>query len=190
MVGIVQRAQRPEESRWAAGGARRSREPVLGAACDWVRSTVVQTSSDTPSPTPAESTLQRALLAYGEARRSAAVDARRELSLNELDARALLFIAENPGARPSHVRDHLGITSAGVTTLIDRLVQREAVRRDLDDEDRRVNHITVVVDLDSPPWCRLRAFDDGIESAIASLDPTEADRLARVLDELTSAAAR
>lgn len=156
----------------------------------WVRSWVVQPSSDTISPPPGESTLQRALLAYGEARRSAAIAARRELSLNELDARALMFIAENPGARPSHVREHLGITSAGVTTLVDRLVQREVVRRDLDDEDRRVNHLTVIVDLDSPPWCRLRAFDDDIESAITALDPDEAGRLARVIEKLTATAMR
>ncbi|MFJ4038456.1 MarR family transcriptional regulator [Microbacterium sp. NPDC090007] len=139
---------------------------------------------------PADSALLRALLAYGEARRTAVIDARRELSLNELDARALLFIAQNPGARPSHVRDHLGITSAGVTTLIDRLVQREAVRRDLDDEDRRVNHLTVVVDLAAEPWCRLRSFDDDIEVAIAALDPAEANRVAGVIDALTAAASR
>ncbi|REC98532.1 MarR family protein [Microbacterium sp. AG157] len=120
----------------------------------------------------------------------AAAEARRELSLNELDARALLFVADNPGARPSHVRDHLGITSAGVTTLIDRLVQRGAVRRDLDDEDRRVNHITAIIDLDSPPWSQLRAFDAAVEEAVSDVDPAEAHRLARLLDRITARAVR
>ncbi|MDQ1136074.1 DNA-binding MarR family transcriptional regulator [Microbacterium sp. SORGH_AS 1204] len=151
---------------------------------NWVRSGVVPTSSETTSPPVAGSALGRALLAYGEARRNAAAEARRALSLNELDARALLFVAENPGARPSHVRDHLGITSAGVTTLIDRLVQRGAVRRDLDDVDRRVNHITATVDLDVPPWSALRAFDAGIEAAIATIDPTEARRTAETLERI------
>lgn len=108
--------------------------------------------------------------------------------MNELDARALLFVAENPGARPSHVRDHLGITSAGVTTLIDRLVQRGAVRRDLDEQDRRVNHITVIIDLDSAPWSQLRAFDTAVEAAIADVDPVDAKRLAEVLDRITARA--
>lgn len=132
----------------------------------------------------------RALLAYGEARRTAVAEARRELSLNELDARALLFVVDNPGARPSDVRDHLGITSAGVTTLIDRLVQRGAVRRDLDTEDRRVNHITAIIDLDTPPWSLLRAFDRSIDAAIAELDPDESARVAEILERVVAEAAQ
>ena len=99
----------------------------------------------------------------------------------------IAFVADNPGARPSHVRDHLGITSAGVTTLIDRLVQRGTVRRDLDAEDRRVNHITAIVDLDAPPWSSLRAFDAAIDAAVATMEPTEADTVATVLERLTVA---
>ncbi|MDZ5144665.1 helix-turn-helix domain-containing protein [Microbacterium testaceum] len=148
----------------------------------------MDSSSETSSLPSPGSELGRALLAYGEARRVASAQARRDLSLNELDARALLFVSENPGARPSHVRDHLGITSAGVTTLIDRLVQRGAVRRDLDDEDRRVNHITVIIDLDSPPWSQLRAFDDAVEKAVAGADPVEAHRLAELLEGITARA--
>lgn len=150
----------------------------------------MQTTSD-PSSSPSPGIdLGRALLAYGEARRVAASVARRELALNELDARALLFVADHPGARPSHVRDHLGITSAGVTTLIDRLVQRGAVRRDLDEDDRRVNHITATVDLASPPWNALRAFDDAVEAAIADVDVTQARTLAALLQSLTTTATR
>lgn len=148
-----------------------------------VRSGVVQNSSDAATI----SDLGRALRAYDEARRAATAEARRALSLNELDAKALVFVAENPGARPSHVRDHLGITSAGVTTLIDRLVQRGAVRRDLDEEDRRVNHITATVDLDSAPWCSLRGFDNAVEAAIAEMDPADAERVADALRRLTAA---
>jgi DNA-binding MarR family transcriptional regulator len=127
-------------------------------------------------------------LAYGEVRRAAVAEARRALSLNELDARALLFVVDNPGARPSDVRDHLGITSAGVTTLIDRLVQRRAVRRDLDTEDRRVNHIMPTVDLDAHPWAALRAFDRAIDEAVGELDPLEGERIARILEHVVAAA--
>ena len=45
-----------------------------------------------------------------------------------LGARALLFVVGNPGTRPTALREYLGITSAGVTTLIDRLVNRSLVR--------------------------------------------------------------
>lgn len=148
----------------------------------------MRTSSLPANGPDSGSVLGRALLAYGEARRVAVAEARRELSLNELDAKALLFVAENPGARPSHVRDHLGITSAGVTTLIDRLVQRGAVKRDLDEHDRRVNHITATVDLDSPPWSSLRAFDVAVEAAIGRIGAEDVQRVADVLDRLTAAA--
>ncbi len=147
-------------------------------------------STDSSSASAGETPLGRALLAYGEARRGAVAEARRELSLNELDARALLFVVDNPGARPSDVRDHLGITSAGVTTLIDRLVQRGAVRRDLDTEDRRVNHITAVIDLGEHPWSLLRAFDRSVDEAIRDLDPAESERLARIIEHVVAAASR
>lgn len=148
---------------------------------------VLNTPASDVSQAPV-SDLGRALLAYCEARRAAAAEARRALSLNEQDARALLFVAQNPGARPSHVRDHLGITSAGVTTLIDRLVQRGAVRRDLDEDDRRVNHITAIIDLDAEPWNALRAFDDAVERRIVDIAPVEAARLTRLLDDIVAAA--
>lgn len=150
----------------------------------------MQNSTGSVAEPSSVSDLGRALLAYGEARRVAAADARRALSLNELDARALLFVAENPGARPSHVRDHLGITSAGVTTLIDRLVQRGAVRRDLDEEDRRVNHITAIVDLDAEPWRALTAFDAAIETAIEDVPAATAAELTRILDRIVGLASR
>lgn len=150
----------------------------------------MSSSSDSPAGFASETSLGRALRAYGEARRIAVAEARRQLSLNELDARALLFVVDNPGARPSDVRDFLGITSAGVTTLIDRLVQRGAVRRDLDTEDRRVNHITALVDLDEHPWSLLRAFDRSIDTAVGELDPGDGERLARILEQVVAAATR
>ena len=70
------------------------------------------------SPRPALST---ALDAYIEARRSAEAATRAELRLSETEVRALLRIREQPGIRPSALRDHLGVTSAGVTTLVDRM---------------------------------------------------------------------
>src|SRR3546814_7665482 len=71
-----------------------------------------------PSP------LQRALTRYVEARQASLIEGRHKLGVNELDARALLFIAAHPGSRPTSLRDYLGITSAGVTALVDRLEQR------------------------------------------------------------------
>lgn len=138
----------------------------------------------------APTALAQALRAYVDARQAAMNDARRGLGINEQDARALLYIDEHPGTRPTELREYLGITSAGVTTLIDRLVQHEAVRRDLDDADRRVNHITATVDLSAEPWSALTRFDRGIAAAIAERSAGEADGAAVLIDALVVAARR
>ena len=97
----------------------------------------------------------------------------------------LLFIADNPGTRPTQLRDYLGITSAGVTALIDRLVEREVVRRDVDPEDRRVSRITVTVDIAADPWSSLTRFDDAFDGAVAAGDIEYTRQLAEVLESLT-----
>ena len=141
--------------------------------------------------TPRESDhslLTGALLRYVNARAAALIEARRVLRINELDARALLFVAAHPGTRPGTLSEFLGITSAGVTTLIDRLVDRGAVRRDVDANDRRVNRITVTVDLTKAPWSVLTRFDDAFDVAATTGDADSTQRLAMMLDACTDAA--
>lgn len=129
--------------------------------------------------------LTRALQRYIEARSAAFLAARRDLQVNELDARAVLFLADQPGARPGQLREYLGITSAGVTTLVDRLVERGAVRRDVDTVDRRVNHLVLTIDLAADPWSALTKFDDAFSTAASTADADETDRFAEALDALT-----
>ena len=137
--------------------------------------------ADPRSPSP----LRQALSRYLDARSTALAAARRALSIGEGDARAVLFIAENPGTRPTKLRDYLGITSAGVTALIDRLVERDIVRRDIDPEDRRVSRITLTVDISADPWSSLTRFDDDFEGAVAAGDLAQTQLLAEFLESLT-----
>lgn len=134
------------------------------------------------SPRPALST---ALDAYIEARRSAEAATRAELRLSETEVRALLRIREQPGIRPSALRDHLGVTSAGVTTLVDRLVERGLLRRELDTEDRRVNHIHLEVDLSAMPWAQLDRFARDLDDAIAAEPAATANAFAETLQRIT-----
>ena len=134
-----------------------------------------------------QNVLGLALRRYVDARSAALIEARRALGVNELDARAILYIAVNPGTRPTNLRNYLGITSAGVTALIDRLVDRGAVRRDVDDADRRVNRITLIVDLDENPWNALGAFDRAFDQAVVDGGSDLSD-FASCLDELTATA--
>lgn len=134
-----------------------------------------------------EPTLGQALRRYLDARNAAMVTARASLGISDTDARALLFIVGNPGTRPTALREYLGITSAGVTTLIDRLVHRSLVRRDIDPADRRVNRITATIDVAADPWSVLNRFDDDFDVAVGAADKAVVGRSAALLDSLTAA---
>ena len=130
--------------------------------------------------------LHGALRRYLDARNSSLTAARQTLKVNELDARAILFIADRPGIRPGELRDYLGVTSAGVTTLVDRLVERGIVRRDVDETDRRVTHITLTIDLRSEPWSALTQFDHEFERAVTARNDSDSARFSELLDSLTA----
>lgn len=108
-------------------------------------------------------------------------DARRLLGLNELDVAAVLYVSKHPGIRPSELRQHLDVTSAGVTTIVDRLVRREVLRRESDTSDRRANHIYARVDLTSAPWNCLTRFDDAFNTAVSQLRPEQQHDVAALL---------
>jgi hypothetical protein len=132
-------------------------------------------------------TADGALSRFTNARNAALIAARKALGVNEVDARALLYIAAHPGTRPTHLRDHLGITSAGVTTMIDRLAGRGVVQRDVDADDRRVNLITLAVDLDADPWDALTRFDVRLAAAALALGVDANESFGRTLDDLVAA---
>ena len=131
------------------------------------------------------SSLTTALDDYVTARDEAVALARRNLSVSELEAAAMTCIADEPGIRPSDLRGHLGVTAAGVTTLVDRLIGRGLLRRELDADDRRVNHIHLEVDLNSEPWAALRRFPREVESAVRAESAEVALAAAEVLIRIT-----
>ncbi len=132
-------------------------------------------------------TLGQALRRYVDARNTALSAARASLGISDTDARALLFVIDNPGTRPTALREYLGMTSAGVTTLIDRLVGRSLVRRDVDPDDRRVNRITATIDIDEDPWSALNRFDQDFDLAVGAADQALVGSSAALLESLTAA---
>lgn len=143
-------------------------------------------------PLSLPSALMAALDDYVAARDDAIVKARRDLGVSDLEAAALARIGEEPGIRPSVLRGHLGVTAAGVTTLVDRLIGRGLLRRELDEQDRRVNHIYLEIDLDAEPWVALRRFPREVASAVAS-EPADvaraaAEMLARITERVRTRA--
>lgn len=148
--------------------------------------------SDTgASPTPPEtSRLIRALHAHADLRATAMTAAREKLQISQQDARALEYIALNPGVRPGVLREYLGITSAGVTTLTDRLVRRGVVSREADENDRRATHLTASIDLDVEPWSTLTAIDRELEQAIVDSDAHDVAAATDLLERLLGALGR
>lgn len=131
------------------------------------------------------SALVSALDDYVAARDEAVAKARAELGVSELEALALTCIGKEPGIRPSVLRGHLGVTAAGVTTMVDRLIGRGLVRRELDVDDRRVNHIHLEVDLDEEPWIALQRFTLETEAAVRGESADAAEAAAQLLRRIT-----
>jgi len=134
------------------------------------------------------SALTLALADFVEVQAESLAAARKSLGVSELESRALFQIAAEPGIRPSQLREHLGVTSAGVTTLVDRLVQRGLLRRELDDQDRRVNHIFLEVDLEEEPWSALARFWLDVDAAVRDEPSTAVDTVVDVLRRVTERA--
>lgn len=103
------------------------------------------------------------------------------------DARALIFICERPGVRAADIAAYLGITAAGATALIDRLVERGVATRDYDPDDRRVIRINPAIDLSDDPWSSLCRFDHDFDDAVALRDVARIEELSTLLDDLTAA---
>ncbi|KEP72881.1 hypothetical protein HR12_39425, partial [Microbacterium sp. SUBG005] len=117
------------------------------------------------------SPLMAALALFCWERDDAAARARKQLGVNELDANALAYVGLNPGVRPSELAGHLGVTSAGITTMVERLVRRGILRREADEADRRVNHIHLAIDLEKEPWSQLAHFQNTFRDIVQQLDP-------------------
>ncbi|MDQ1124600.1 MarR family winged helix-turn-helix transcriptional regulator [Microbacterium trichothecenolyticum] len=131
------------------------------------------------------SVLTAALDEYVGVRDAAIAKARADLAVSELEARALRCIADEPGIRPSVLRTRLGVTAAGVTTMVDRLIVRGLVRRELDAEDRRVNHIHLEVDLDREPWVALGRFSTEVDAAVHAEPRESIEAATELLRRLT-----
>lgn len=140
------------------------------------------TGTNSPSP------LVAAMLLYCRERDLAAARSRKALEVNELDAKAIAYIAAHPGARPSELASHLGVTSAGITTMVERLVRRSILRREADETDRRVSHIHLAVDLAHEPWSDLTRFQNVFSDIVSRLDPEIEAGFAAFLEGATRAA--
>lgn len=135
-----------------------------------MKSKIVDRQSDAPTSYQAASELMEAMPAIMQFVRTEMRN-QREPSLSVPQFRVLAFLGRYPHASLSKVADHIGITRATASTMVDRLVQRELVNRQEDPHERR----QIMLKLTPTGSDRLEKMRDTTRQKIADL-----------LDELTS----
>ena len=101
----------------------------------------------------------------------------REASLSVPQFRVLAFLSRHPGVSLSEVAEHLGVTRATASTMVDRLVQHSLVDRADDPQERR----HVMLNLTKTGDDRLEQMREATRHKIAALlDELTADELADV----------
>jgi DNA-binding MarR family transcriptional regulator len=107
----------------------------------------------------------------------------REIKMREL--LALGYLRDDGGITPSDLSETLGITTASVTALIDRLARVGYVRRQSHPRDRR----SVLVTLTEAGTREVRTLFDlltsDVESALSGMAPAEQQAVGRFLQHIT-----
>ena len=134
--------------------------------------------------------VMQSLRGWHDAARRMSEASSRYMKLNETDMRALRFLiaARNQGeiATPGALSDYLGISSASITKLLDRLERGDHLMRAPHPSDRRAIAITVTdetraVARESVGRLHARRF-----AAAAALAPAEREVVIRFLDALSA----
>ena len=105
----------------------------------------------------------------------------RHLGMNRSEVRALNVVARRGSATPTELGAQLGVTSGGVTGIIDRLEASGHLRRTDDQRDRRKVKVEVT---ESARKVAHRSLDDLNETLREVLTPRSEDDLAMLLDLL------
>jgi DNA-binding MarR family transcriptional regulator len=88
----------------------------------------------------------------------------------------------------SAIGDHLGVTNAAVSQMLERLVQHGYVERLEDPEDRRARRISLTAKGKSVVRGSLEAGSQWLDGIAARLDPAERAGATRVLENLCALA--
>ncbi|HXD61972.1 MAG TPA: MarR family transcriptional regulator [Lacisediminihabitans sp.] len=131
-----------------------------------------------------------AIRRWREAEQSLSLRSRNHMHLNENDMKALRFLVVCKGqgivATPGSLAEHLNISSASTTKLLDRLMAAGHIERSAHPTDRRALMITITQDTheqvrDTVGRTHARRFD-----VAAELKPEEREIVIRFLNRLAS----
>ena len=101
---------------------------------------------------------------------------------------ALFHLHQREKAGVTDLGDHLGVTSAAASQMLERLVQQGLIQRSEDPEDRRVKQIVL-----TEQGCQvleegLRARQDWLVDLVEALSPMEQEHITSALEILISKA--
>ncbi len=134
--------------------------------------------------------IMTAMAALREAEEKLSEASLRYMKLNRTDMRALhfLIVAENRGqiVTPSAIAEHLGISTASTTKLLDRLERGRHIQRDTHPTDRRALRITV--QSETRAAAMRTVGKQHAKRFIASIDLTSSERaiIANFLENMAS----
>jgi DNA-binding MarR family transcriptional regulator len=112
----------------------------------------------------------------------------RDAGLSMQQFSALYILHHDTGRGVSHLADHLGVSSAAASQMIERLVQQGLLDRVEDPADRRVRQIVLSVQGRELIEKNVHARRGWIEALVRALSPEEQASIAAALDRLTEAA--
>jgi DNA-binding MarR family transcriptional regulator len=110
----------------------------------------------------------------------------RPLDLRHVEYTVLALIKENPACTPARLAKELAVTAGNITMWVDRLVQRELVRREASASDRRVQHLYVTPKGETLVAAATRQLLDGERKRLTALSPAERALLVELLHKLAT----
>lgn len=133
----------------------------------------------------------RALMDYRAAEEAMRLRAGESMRMSATDLQALRFLLKAQGVGRTisgrELGDHLGMTSASVTALLDRLTKSGHVERTKDPANRRSNLVTASIGSDVEVRETLGAMHERMIAIARSLGDEDADLVLRFLEAMTEA---
>ena len=110
------------------------------------------------------------------------------LGLTMTQLRVLFLLRNEDGLSAGALADRLNVTPSTLTRIMDRLVRNALVRRDIDDEDRRmVRHSLTAAGQQTVDELE-QAGRKRMDSVFSRLTPHQLERLVAALSDLSAAA--
>ena len=106
------------------------------------------------------------------------------LGVNVTDMAALEHLLSNGPMTPGELAEHLKVSTAAATQIVDRLERAGHVARERRTQDRRKICVVPMEASVERAFQRLAPMIDGLDGVIAGLDPAERQVIERFLDQV------